>query len=64
MLTDIRYSVRSLARNLGFAFALLVSIALGLGANVTVLCFIRGLGARSSPVSPDSRLVSLFAPDR
>jgi putative ABC transport system permease protein len=60
---DLRYSTRSLGRSPGVAAALLLTIALGLGSNVTVLGFIRGLSARISGFTPDKRVVSVFARD-
>jgi putative ABC transport system permease protein len=62
MLTEIRYSARSLARTPALAAALLLTIALGLGANVAVVGFVRGL-APERPIPHAEGLVSLFARD-
>lgn len=62
-LKDLRYSVRSLGRSPGLAAALLLTIALGLGSNVTVLGFISGLTLKRSAIAPDERVVSVFARD-
>jgi hypothetical protein len=51
ILNDIRYSARSLARTPGLTLALLFTIALGLGSNVTVGGFIQGFTTRNSPVA-------------
>lgn len=64
ILRDIRYSVRGLLRRPGLALALIFTIALGLGSNVTVRGFIRGLTVRQSPVAAASRVVSIFRRDR
>jgi len=63
-LRDLQYSARSLGRSPGLATALLLTIALGLGSNVTVLGFIRGLAVSRSGFTPDARVVSVFARDR
>lgn len=64
ILRDIRYSVRSLTRKPGLTLALLFTIALGLGSNVTVRGFRRGLTARGSPMAAHGAIVSLFRRDR
>jgi FtsX-like permease family/MacB-like periplasmic core domain len=43
LLSNLRYSVRSLVRTPGLALALLFSIALGIGSNAVVYGFVRGL---------------------
>ena len=50
-------------RSPGLALALLLTIALGLGSNITVLGFIRGLAVRNSPIPANSSVVSLFEVD-
>src|SRR5579863_9196231 len=42
------------------ALALLVTIALGIGSNVAVHGFVRGLTGFSSPLTTDGRVVSIF----
>jgi ABC-type antimicrobial peptide transport system permease subunit len=61
MLTEIRYSARSLAQTPALAVALVLTIALGIGANVAVGGFVRGL-APERPIPQGDGLVSLFAP--
>jgi putative ABC transport system permease protein len=51
-------------RNPGRTLALLFTIALGLGSNVTVRGFIRGLTVRNSPITAKVSVVSLFGRDR
>jgi putative ABC transport system permease protein len=63
LLSDLKYSARSLARTPGFAAALLLTIALGIGANASVLGFIRGSVTRDLPIADSDRVVSLFARD-
>ena len=55
--------MRSLVRSPGLAAALLLTIALGLGSNVTVLAFINGLTVKKSVFTADERVVSVFARD-
>jgi len=49
ILRDIFYSARSFTRTPGLAFALLFTISLGIGANVAIHGFIRGLTGRPVP---------------
>jgi hypothetical protein len=64
ILGEIGYSARRLVRNPGLTLALLFTIALGLGSNVTVRGFIRGLTMRESPIAARGGVVSLFGRDR
>jgi hypothetical protein len=50
-------------RGPGLTLALLFTIALGLGSNVTVRGFIRGLTIHNSPITAKGRVVSLFGRD-
>jgi putative ABC transport system permease protein len=52
--------VRSFARTPGIALALLITIALGIGSNVTVYGFVRGLTKPPSPLTSVERVVSVF----
>jgi hypothetical protein len=45
------------------ALALLITIALGIGSNVAVNGFVRGLTSFSSPLTTDGRIVSIFGRD-
>jgi predicted permease len=60
MLADLRYSARSFSRTPGLALALVLTVALGIGSNVAVHGFARGLIARGSPLTSADRVVSLF----
>jgi putative ABC transport system permease protein len=61
MLADLKFSARSLTRTPGLALALLLTIAVGIGANASVLGFIRGSFAHPLPLPAGATLVSLFA---
>ena len=40
---DVRYAVRTLSKTPGFALIIIISIALGIGANATVFSIANGL---------------------
>jgi ABC-type antimicrobial peptide transport system permease subunit len=63
VLFEIRYSARKFARAPGLALALLVTIALGIGSNVSVYGFIRGLTKSSNPLTSAGGVVSIFRQD-
>jgi putative ABC transport system permease protein len=60
---DLRYSVRSLTRTPGLTVTLLLTIAIGIGGNASVVGFVRGLVTRDLPIAGLDRVVSLFARD-
>jgi putative ABC transport system permease protein len=59
VLIDIRYAVRTLARNPGFAIAAIVPIALGIGINTGVFSILNSAAWRSLPVPDSGALVSV-----
>ena len=61
VLTDLRYSARSLSRTPGLAAALLQTIAFGIGSNAVVHGFVRGLLTRDLPVPNSDTVVSVVA---
>jgi predicted permease len=61
VLTDLRYSARSLTRTPGLAAALLLTIAFGIGSNAVVHGFVRGLLTRDLPVPNSDAVVSVVA---
>jgi ABC-type lipoprotein release transport system permease subunit len=60
---DIRYSARKFVRTPWATLALLLTIALGVGSNVSVYGFARGLTGSEAPVASADRVVSIFARD-
>ena len=56
---DIRYSLRVLLRQPGFALAVITTLALGLGASSAIFAFVNGLLLRPMPYADADRLVML-----
>lgn len=63
VVAELWYSARSLTRTPGLALALVLTIALGIGSNASVLGFARGLIVRDARHSNIDAAVSLFARD-
>ena len=63
-LLTIRNSARAFARTPGLSLVLLLTIALGVGSNVTVFGFVQGLIHPSFPAKDKDRIVSIFAQDK
>src|SRR5215470_1380074 len=59
MLKDLRYALRTLRQNPGFAATAIVSIALGIGANSAIFAVADGMLLRPLPVPNPSNIVSL-----
>ncbi len=63
-LLTIRKSARAFARTPGLSLVLLLTIALGVGSNVSVFGFVQGLIHPNSPAKDEDRFVSIFAQDQ
>src|SRR5687767_14890462 len=59
MLTDLRYAIRSLSRTPGFAIAVILTLALGIGANTAIFSVVRGVLLKPLPHRDGDRLVYL-----
>jgi predicted permease len=59
MLHDLRYAVRSLRHNPGFALTAIISIALGIGVNSAIFSFVDGRMLRPIPVPDPSGVYNL-----
>jgi predicted permease len=60
---DVRYAFRQLRKSPGFTLTVLVSLALGLGANTTIFTFVNALLFLPPPVKEPSRLVEVMQRD-
>jgi predicted permease len=58
---DVRYGIRMLAKNPGFAAVAVLSLALGIGANSTVFSIVDTLLLKAPPVKDPSRLVTIMS---
>ena len=56
MTSDIRFALRMFARNPGFALAVVLTLALGIGANTAIFSFIEAVLLRILPVSEPQEL--------
>ena len=62
MWQDATYAIRTIGRNPGFAAAMILVMALGIGATTAIFGLIDGLVLRSLPVRQPERLVYLSSP--
>ena len=56
---DLRYALRTLGRNRGFAAAAVLSLSLGIGANAAIFSLINAVMLRALPVRDPDRLVQI-----
>ena len=57
---NLRYALRSLARTKGFAFAVILTLGLGIGANTAIFSVVNGVLLQPLPYPNSSRIVRLF----
>ena len=60
LISDVRYSVRSLLRAPSFALAVVAVLALGIGANTAIFSIVNAVLLRPLPFEEPDRLVRLF----
>ena len=57
MITDLKFAIRSLSRVKGLAFTVIVTLALGIGANAAIFSVVRGVLLRPLVNRDQDRLI-------
>src|SRR5215469_1425229 len=64
MRNEIRFAIRSLVRDRGFALMVILSLAVGIGANTAIFSLVNGVLLRPLPYPDSGRLIAatIYAP--
>ena len=57
IMTDLRYAVRSLVREKGMALTVILTLALGIGANAAIFSVVRGVLLKPLANDDEERLI-------
>ncbi len=63
IIPDVRYVLRQLRKSPGFAFTIVVVLALGIGANIAVFTLLNGILLRPMPYAQPNRIVTIKVQD-
>ena len=63
-MTELRHAIHALARSPGFVATAVVTLAVGIAANTTVMTLVDGLALRTIPATDADRLVRIYPLDQ